>query len=114
LGFKSLIGSSSYEQLNLLWVGVAVYHSLSLQGASFVDIKQLREAIDHFISAYNEQAAPFEMAPQKIVNILQRILILFFALPQSRGIGWPMEGLRNGPNLTTQASWRSCLLTENS
>jgi hypothetical protein len=32
----------------------------SAPGASFVDVKQLREAIDHFISAYNEQAAPFE------------------------------------------------------
>jgi hypothetical protein len=29
-------------------------------GASFVDVKQLREAIDHSICAYNEQAAPFE------------------------------------------------------
>jgi transposase len=32
----------------------------ALHGASFVDVKQLREAINHFINAYNEQSAPFE------------------------------------------------------
>jgi lipase chaperone LimK len=34
--------------------------------ASFVDVKQLREAIDYFISAYNEQAAPFEWRQAEI------------------------------------------------
>jgi hypothetical protein len=38
----------------------------ALQGASFVDVKQLREAIDNFVSAYNAQAAPFEWRQAEI------------------------------------------------
>ena len=41
---------------------------LALQGANFVDVKQLREAIDHFISAYNPQAAPFEWRKSEITR----------------------------------------------
>jgi hypothetical protein len=37
-----------------------------LHGASFVDVKQLREAIDHFIGAYNAKAAPFEWRKAEI------------------------------------------------
>jgi len=46
--------------LNQIECWFSILSRQALQGASFVDVKQLREAIDHFISAYNEQAAPFE------------------------------------------------------
>jgi hypothetical protein len=34
--------------------------SASALGSQLVDVKQLREAIDHYICAYNAQAAPLE------------------------------------------------------
>jgi transposase len=46
--------------LNQIECWFSILSRQALQGASFVGIKQLREAIDHFIIAYNEQAAPFE------------------------------------------------------
>ena len=46
--------------LNQIECWFSILSRQALQGASFVDIKQLREGIDHFICAYNEQAAPFE------------------------------------------------------
>ena len=45
---------------------VSILSRQALQGASFVDVKQLREAIDHFICAYNDQAAPFEWRQTEI------------------------------------------------
>ena len=50
----------------------------ALQGASFVDVKQLREAIDYFISAYNEQAAPFEWRQAEIKQQPLRDNIAYF------------------------------------
>jgi len=50
----------------------------ALQGASFVDVKQLREAIDHFICAYNEQAAPFEWRQSEIKQQPLRDNIAYF------------------------------------
>src|SRR5260370_5365938 len=46
--------------LNQIECWFSILSRQALQGESFVDVKQLREAIDHFISAYNAQAAPFE------------------------------------------------------
>jgi hypothetical protein len=48
--------------LNQIECWFSILSRQALQGASFVDVKQLREAIEieHFICAYNEQAAPFE------------------------------------------------------
>jgi hypothetical protein len=40
--------------LNQIECWFSILSRQALQGASFVDVKQLREAIDHFISAYNE------------------------------------------------------------
>jgi hypothetical protein len=37
----------------------------ALQGASFVEVKQLREAIDHFICAYNDNQLPSNGAKLK-------------------------------------------------
>jgi transposase len=46
--------------LNQIECWFSILSCQALQGASFIAVKQLREAIDHFICAYNEQAAPFE------------------------------------------------------
>jgi hypothetical protein len=48
----------------------------ALQGASFVDVKQQREAIDHFICVDNGQAAPFEWRKQKSNNSLCSMIAL--------------------------------------
>ena len=52
--------------LNQIECWFSILSRQALQGASFVDIKQLREGIDHFICAYNEQAAPFEWRQTEI------------------------------------------------
>jgi hypothetical protein len=48
--------------------GFSILRRQALQGASFVHVKQLREAIDNFISAYNAQATPFERRQEEIKN----------------------------------------------
>jgi len=50
----------------------------TLHGASFVDVKQLREAIDDFICAYNAQAAPFEWRQAEIKQQPMRDNIAYF------------------------------------
>jgi hypothetical protein len=40
--------------LNQIACWFSILSRQALQGASFVDVKQPREAIDHFISSYNE------------------------------------------------------------
>jgi hypothetical protein len=52
--------SAHTSWLNQIECWFSILSRQALQGASFVDVKQLRQAIDHFISAYNTQAAPFE------------------------------------------------------
>jgi transposase len=51
--------------LNQIECWFSILSRQALQGASFVDIKQLREGIDHFICAY-KQAAPFEWRQTEI------------------------------------------------
>ena len=50
----------------------------ALKGTSFVDVKQLREAIDHFICAYNANAAPFEWRQGEIKQQPLRDTIAYF------------------------------------
>jgi hypothetical protein len=50
----------------------------TLQEASFVDVKQLRKAIDRSISAYNAQAAPFEWRKSEIKQQPLRDNIAYF------------------------------------
>jgi hypothetical protein len=50
-----------------------------LERASFVDVKQLRGAIDHFICAYNEQAAPFKWRQSELKQQPYAIISLIFA-----------------------------------
>jgi transposase len=52
--------------LNQIECWFSILSRQALQGASFVDVKQLREAIDHFICAYNAEAAPFEWRQDEI------------------------------------------------
>src|ERR1700751_3410779 len=44
--------------LNQVECWFSILSRQALQGASFVDVKQLREAIDHFICAYNDNRHP--------------------------------------------------------
>ena len=64
--------------LNQIECWFSILSRQALQGASFVDVKQLREAIDHFISAYNEQAAPFEWHQTEIKQQPLRDNIAYF------------------------------------
>ncbi len=52
--------------LNQIECWFSILSRQTLQGACFVDVKQLGEAIGHFICAYNEQAAPFEWRQDEI------------------------------------------------
>jgi hypothetical protein len=64
-----------------LWSGLkatSVYRILSRQALQGVDVNQLREAIDHFICAYNEQAAPFEWRQTEIKQQPLRDNIAYF------------------------------------
>jgi transposase len=46
--------------LNQVEIWFSILSRSALQGASFTSPKQLRQAIDAFIAAYNETAEPFE------------------------------------------------------
>src|SRR6202047_1133908 len=66
--------------LNQIECWFSILSRQALQGASFVDVKQLREAIDHFISAYNTQAAlPLNGASVKSNSSRCPIISLIFA-----------------------------------
>ena len=64
--------------LNQIECWFSILSRQALQGASFVDVKQLREAIDHFICAYNAQAAPFEWRQTEIKQQPLRDNIAYF------------------------------------
>jgi len=46
--------------LNQIEIWFSILSRRALRGASFTSVKQLRQAVDDFIAAYNEDAAPFE------------------------------------------------------
>jgi transposase len=46
--------------LNQVECWFSILSRSALRGASFTSARQLREAIDRFVKAYNEKAAPFE------------------------------------------------------
>lgn len=52
--------------LNQIECWFSILSRRALKGASFTSIRELREAIDHFIAAYNEEAAPFEWRKAKV------------------------------------------------
>lgn len=49
-----------------IWFSILVSHALA--GASFTSARQLRERMDDFIGAYNEQAHPFEWTKQVVFS----------------------------------------------
>ena len=44
----------------------------ALRGVSFTSPQQVRDAIDHFIAVYNDQAVPFEWTKREIRNVHPR------------------------------------------
>jgi transposase len=52
--------------LNQVEIWFSILQGKSLQGASFSSVKQLREHIDAFIEAYNENAKPFVWTKSKV------------------------------------------------
>ena len=52
--------------LNQVEIWFSILEGLSLHGASFTSVKQLRQHIDDFIEAYNENAKPFVWTKAKV------------------------------------------------
>jgi hypothetical protein len=58
-GFTAGCGIRS-SAINQVECWLSILSRSALRGASFTSARQLREAIDKFVSAYNADAAPFE------------------------------------------------------
>ena len=52
--------------MNQIEIWFSILSRKALRGGSFTSPRQVREAIDHFIQAYNENAAPFEWKKKEI------------------------------------------------
>jgi transposase len=65
--------------LNQIECWFSILSRQALHGASFVNVTQLRQAIDSFISVYNAQAAPFEWRQEEIKQQPCAIISLIFA-----------------------------------
>ena len=52
--------------LNLIEIWFSILSRRALHGASFTSPRQLRNAIDAFIAAYNSRAHPFEWKKQRV------------------------------------------------
>lgn len=52
--------------LNQIEIWFSILTRRALRGASFISVKQLREAITDFIEAYNKDAAPFEWKKTRV------------------------------------------------
>ena len=55
--------------LNQIECWFSILSRRALQGASFTSVRQLREAIDRFITAYNERATPFEWRKRVVHSV---------------------------------------------
>ena len=55
--------------LNQVEVWFSLLARQALRGASFTSVRQLREAIDAFIAAYNPQAVPFEWTKREVRSV---------------------------------------------
>ena len=51
--------------LNQIEIWFSILTRRAIRGASFISIKQLREAITDFVNAYNKNAAPFDFRAQR-------------------------------------------------
>ena len=55
--------------LNQIEIWFSILTRQALRGASFTSSRQVREAIDRFLTAYNAQAAPFEWRKRELRNV---------------------------------------------
>jgi len=55
--------------LNQIEIWFSLLSRYALKGASFISVRQLRQAIDDFISAHNEKAAPFEWTKRYVKSV---------------------------------------------
>jgi len=55
--------------LNQMEIWFSILTRQALRGASFTSPRQVREAIDRFLAAYNAQAAPFEWRKSVVRNV---------------------------------------------
>jgi transposase len=55
---------SSWMNMVEVWFSILSRHAL--QGASFISVRQLRDAISRYIDVYNETANPFEWRKEKV------------------------------------------------
>ena len=69
--------------LNQMEIWFSILTRQALRGASFTSPRQVREAIDRFLAAYNAQAAPFEWRKSVVRNVGLKILRSFTSLSTS-------------------------------
>lgn len=67
-------GQPNFTPTHASWLNqVEVWFSLlarrALRGASFTSVRQLREAIDALVAAYNPQAVPFEWTKRDVRSV---------------------------------------------
>ncbi len=55
--------------LNQIECWFSILTRRSLKGASFTSPKEVRQAIDQFVAAYNKEAAPFEWKKKKVYSV---------------------------------------------
>jgi transposase len=55
--------------LNQVEIWFSILEGKSLRGASFTSVKQLREHIDAFIEAYNQNPTPISAASKTAVSV---------------------------------------------
>jgi DDE superfamily endonuclease/Homeodomain-like domain len=55
--------------LNQIEIWFSILSRQALRGASFTSPRQVREAIDRFLAAYNAQAAPFEWRKREVRSV---------------------------------------------
>jgi transposase len=55
--------------LNQIELWFSILTRQALRGASFTSPRQVREAIDRFVVAYNAQAAPFEWQKREVHSV---------------------------------------------
>ena len=55
--------------LNQIEIWFSILTRRALRGASFLSVKQVRDAINHFIKSYNDNAAPFEWKKTNIKSV---------------------------------------------
>lgn len=55
--------------LNQIEIWFSLLSHYALRGASFTRIRQLRQAIDDFISVHNEKATPFEWTKRYVKSV---------------------------------------------